>query len=206
MTGILFRKSNLQPSSALMDQRTEKLCCTGSCMYSMSNIACLKKMGIAEKINTRPLLSSMSVGSDFQSTPPAMEPNFLLQGAELLLVSPEGITPLDLFANPTANYWTFHHHSCAKPLPFSSPFALTKGAPSIKLIWINQRVQIWPSDLQQRDGFLRRGRRWGPQGAQTENTSTARLMGYWKYSFVKCELFTYRCCEKRHRQPLAIKG
>lgn len=100
MTGILFRKSNLQPSSALMDQRTEKLCCTGSCMYSMSNIACLKKMGSAEKINTRPLLGYMSVGSDFQSTPPTMEPNFLLQGAELLLVFPEGITPLNLFKIP----------------------------------------------------------------------------------------------------------
>lgn len=55
-------------------------------MYSMSTIACLKKMGSAEKRNTRPLLSYMSVGSDFQSTPPAMEAHFLLQGAELLLV------------------------------------------------------------------------------------------------------------------------
>lgn len=185
-----------------MDQRTEKLCCTGNCMYSMSTIACLKKMGSAEKINTRPLLrykcwfwfpvNNSRHGTTFSASGCRTPPGFS-----------EGITPLDLFTNPTANYWTFHHHSCAKPLPFWSPFALTKAAPSIKLIWIHQWVQIWPSDLQQRDAFLRWGQWLRPKG--TENTLTARLMGYWKYSFVKCELFTYCCCEKRHWQPLAIK-
>lgn len=50
ITGILVRKSNLKLSSALMDQRAEKLCCTGNCMYSMSDVPCLRKMGNADKI------------------------------------------------------------------------------------------------------------------------------------------------------------
>lgn len=74
-----------------MDQRTEKLCCTGNlhCMYSMSNIACLKKMGSADgQWNDKYqafawLWVLVLISSQIPPSPPAT--TFLLQGAELLV-------------------------------------------------------------------------------------------------------------------------
>lgn len=126
--GILFRKSNLKLSSALMDQRTEKLCCTGSCMYPMSNIPCLRKMVNADKINTRPLLGYMSVCSDFP-------------------VKPSPIKPIFCFRVQNSSWFSWGHHtswpiqkSHCKLLDFSSsfmcktftflvPFCFDKGCP-----------------------------------------------------------------------------
>lgn len=74
ITGILFRKSNLKLSSALMDQRAEKLCCTGNCMYSMSDVPCLRKMGNADKIKKQAFV--WSVCSDFPVSPSPIKPIF----------------------------------------------------------------------------------------------------------------------------------
>lgn len=182
-----------------MDQRAEKLCCTGNCMYSMSDVPCLRKMGNADKIKNRPLFGVFVL--ILQSAPPPLN-QFSASGCRTPPGFPEGITPLDLFRNPTANYRTFIFIH-VQNLYLSLPLLLWQRMPllsnSFELISSGSKFGHSCKEIYNKGTFFcdegedeeekKTVRSWG---AQTENTFTAQLMGYWKYSSLECELFTYR--------------
>lgn len=169
-------------------------------MYSMSNIPCLRKMGNVDKINNRPLLGYMSVCSDFAVKPSPIKSIFCFGVPNLFLGASQFLTYSEIPLQITGLFIFIH----VQNLYLSHPLLLWQRIRlyQIHLNWSTMSPN-WATTV---EGFTTKGS-FPAMRKGGENTLTACLMGYWKYSFVESELFTRtNCCEKRHWQPLPIKG